>query len=183
MAVDRQADVDDLDLARQAGAVALEEAGFRGDEGDGADGGEHPTHGGAGVAGHTRGDVDGEDGNPRGDGRRVVGATEAGAVCGVDDEVDTRPGVADRADLAGGDDPHPGAATGEQPGGHPTVGPVVPPAAHQHHPAPVGTPQELERGPRHRSARPFHQDVEGRGGGGGRVHGLHLGDGQDRLHV
>jgi hypothetical protein len=77
---------------------------------------------------------------------------------------------------------HTGPASRQDPGGHPPVGAVVPPAGDRHHPAPVGAAQQVEGGQGHGLAGPADQHVERGGLGGGGVDGVHLGDGEHRLH-
>ena len=136
-----------------------------------------------GVAGHPRGDVDGQHRHARS--HRGARRRRRGTPCRTRRRPPGRRRARRRRSARGrrGDDGHPGAASGQQAGRHPTVGTVVALAADDHHPAPVGRRPSGHGGPGHRRPGPGHQLVEGRDLGRPGVHLLHLGDGQDRLHV
>jgi hypothetical protein len=106
-------------------------------------------------------DVDGEDGDTIGNGREVVGATEARAVGGIDDEIDL-----DRQRGDVGIEHHASHATPLEPGGgSAAVGPVVALAGDDRHAPSIRPAQKVDGGASHRCAGTFdeHSDRHGRG--------------------
>ncbi len=177
-----EADVGHLDASRQQDAVSLHQSGLERGERDGQVGPQGLSARLAGVAVHTRGDVDGQDPYPGGDRRGAVGAPEPRPVGGVDDQVDD----ADRPDaigsVSGVDDRDPGAPSAQPGRGDSPVGTVVAFAGHDDHMATVGTTEHAYRPGGHGRPGPLDEGLLGDRPQRLGVDGAHLVDAQYRPH-